>query len=190
MTDRHFDDVIGGRVDELRRREDLAGLDRGATAFADGRATDFGIHVPEQFRASAAEDRERMLEVPDFAEHPCPPVAQFIYMMRRKAGVPPPWRVRVSQALVAACNGIGPLARYLAAGQSPPLAQIVMDPDGRHVAPMVTMVPEPIAGDPGRMVPQFLIEYDFRDQLGTAVPHTAPGKLILPDDVGRTRRTM
>ena len=180
MEERGFDDVLGRRMDDVRARQGI-NADSGGVQHASGQAdTDWGMVVPDQFRPGVEKKRETLV-VPSFEETPCPPVWQMGFVCSHRAGVAPPWRVRVSQMLVGAYwtpqeGGIRRIAKWLALQH----CQIVMTPDGRHLAPMVTMVPEPLDGQPDRMVPQYLVEYVFGDQMGGAVSHSS-GRLILPD---------
>lgn len=49
---------------------------------------------------------------PAFAEHPCPPAAQMLWLLERHSGTVPPWRLRAS-AWVQARYGRELLARSL-----------------------------------------------------------------------------
>lgn len=82
---------------------------------------------------------------PEFADHPIPQVAQFLWLLARNAGTAPPWRVRVAPALCAQ-HTMRRLALALA-----PHAQILMTPDGRSPAPMLN--------------PEKVIEFNVTDQL-------------------------
>lgn len=183
-----------GFDDYLARIADRAGATAAGITNADGAPVLDPVATPAHLRAGRDLDRERRERVvPDFAHHPIPEVARFLWLMAREAGCPPPWNVRVSTQLCAKYT----MARVAQALS--PHAKIVMTPDSRSPAPMVTWVPAPLPDDPLHQEPQFAIEFVWTDNgrsadgshlTAAAARGGSGGGLWVPDDLGRTTRTI
>lgn len=124
--------------------------DRGGLEESDGRPGDVAnllnpLWTPD---GDTPDPNKQQELVPEFADHPIPRVAQFMWVLVRRAGIIPPWAIRVHPAF-AATYTIRRISQALS-----PHAYVVTDATGRLIPPE----------EPG-----YDMVFDFRDQ------HTRPG---------------
>lgn len=162
---------------QQRGAVDLRRLQGAGMQNADGQAATEEVATPASLVAGRDLDRERReVVVPDFAGHPVPEVARFLWLMAREAGTVPPWRVRVHAVLCAKYDrgrrhgGLWAIAQALA-----PHAQVIMSPDGTRPLP-------PLDGTKA-------IEFNWHDQPGGSTGGGGGKQLVLPSGVERSART-
>ena len=143
------------------------GLALGRINSHDGRDDLTGLNDP-LWTPNPQPDRDKgELVVPNFRtgrhRHPIPPVAEMLWILTKKAGMAPPWRVRVAPKM---CWRYTLRATALALA---PHAEVLMTPDGRSPAPMLN--------------PEMDIEFNYTDQRHAPVDAPVGQRLILPGQV-------